>query len=180
VHLDGCAEVEAAYYSVPPGWIGRRVSVQWDEHRVRILDPRTGQLLREHLRQPRGHHRIHRDDQPKRTWPGILRLLARAHAMGVHIGAVCEVIHAGDGVAAVRRIQGVLGLAKKYGAARLDATCAMAVEFNLCSYRFVRRHLEHQATPPVSLRQVDPLIRQLTLYCDLIRQRTEESSHECS
>src|SRR5437868_5695701 len=30
VHLDGCVEVEAAYYSAPPGWIGRRVHVQWD------------------------------------------------------------------------------------------------------------------------------------------------------
>ena len=51
VHLDGCAEVEAAYYGVPPGWIGRRVSVQWDIRHVRLLNPRTGQLLREHLRQ---------------------------------------------------------------------------------------------------------------------------------
>ena len=24
VHLDGCVEVEAAYYSAPPGWLGRR------------------------------------------------------------------------------------------------------------------------------------------------------------
>jgi transposase len=180
VHLDGCVEVEAAYYSVPPGSVGQRVNVQWDDHRVRILNPRTGQLLREHLRQPRGRHRIHRDDRPKRSSPGIVRLLAQAHAMGVHIGAVCDVIHARDGVAAVRRIQGVLGFARKYGAARLDATCAMAIEFNLCSYRFVRRHLEHHAEPPVSLRQIDPIIRQLTLYCDLIRQRTEESSHERS
>ena len=29
VHLDGCVEVEAAYYSAPPGWISRRVRVQW-------------------------------------------------------------------------------------------------------------------------------------------------------
>ena len=28
IHLDGCVEVEAAYYSAPPGWIGRRVRVQ--------------------------------------------------------------------------------------------------------------------------------------------------------
>ena len=31
VHLDGCVEVEAAYYGLPPGWIGRPVKVQWDE-----------------------------------------------------------------------------------------------------------------------------------------------------
>ena len=26
VHLDGCVEVEAAYYGAPPGWIGRVVA----------------------------------------------------------------------------------------------------------------------------------------------------------
>ena len=50
VHLDGCVEVEAAYYSAPPGWIGRRIRVQWDALHVRLLDPLSGQLLREHLR----------------------------------------------------------------------------------------------------------------------------------
>src|SRR4051794_35678170 len=30
VHLDGCVEVDAAYYSVPPGWIGKLVKVQSD------------------------------------------------------------------------------------------------------------------------------------------------------
>jgi transposase len=50
VHLDGCVEVEAAYYSAPPGWISRKVQVQWDGRHVRLLDPRSGQLLREHLR----------------------------------------------------------------------------------------------------------------------------------
>jgi hypothetical protein len=60
VHLDGCVEVEAAYYGAPPGWIGRRVSVQWDLRHVRLLNPTTGQLLREHLRQARGGHRIQR------------------------------------------------------------------------------------------------------------------------
>ena len=28
VHLDGCVEVEVAYYGLPPGWIGRGVKVQ--------------------------------------------------------------------------------------------------------------------------------------------------------
>ncbi len=39
VHLDGCVEVEAAYYGAPPGWIGRRVQVQWDSRQVRLLEP---------------------------------------------------------------------------------------------------------------------------------------------
>jgi len=39
VHLDGCVEVEAAYYGLPPGWIGRSVKVQWDASHMRILHP---------------------------------------------------------------------------------------------------------------------------------------------
>ena len=37
VHLDGCVEVEAAYYGAPPGWIGQRVQVQWNDLHVRLL-----------------------------------------------------------------------------------------------------------------------------------------------
>src|SRR5205085_1315844 len=66
VHLDGCVEVEAAYYSLPPGWIGRPVKVQWDELHVRVLHPHTNQLLREHLRQKRGGYRIQEEDHPKK------------------------------------------------------------------------------------------------------------------
>jgi hypothetical protein len=67
VHLDGCVEVEAAYYGAPSGWIGRVVRVQWDDLYVRLLDPQTGQLLREHVCQKRGWYRIKEEDRPKRT-----------------------------------------------------------------------------------------------------------------
>src|SRR6202041_2672896 len=74
VHLDGCVEVEAAYYAAPPGWIGRHVQVQWDELHVRILHPNTNQLLREHLRQTRGRRRVEAEDRPKRTPLGTVPL----------------------------------------------------------------------------------------------------------
>ena len=41
-----------------------------------------------------------------------------------------------------------------------------ALDLGVPTYRFLRRYLERR--PPVTLRQVDPLIRQLTLYRDLI------------
>jgi hypothetical protein len=40
-------------------------------------------------------------------------------------------------------------------------------------YRFVRRCLERGPQAPLSLRQVDPLIRELVQYRDLIQQRTQ-------
>jgi len=47
-----------------------------------------------------------------------------------------------------------------------------ALELRGPSYRFVRRYRERRPPVPITLRQVDPLIRQLTLYRDLIDQRT--------
>jgi len=175
VHLDGCVEVEAAYYGAPPGWIGRRVQVQWNGHHVRLLNPQTGQLLREHLRQARGGHRIQDGDRPSKTPLGTQQLLSRADKAGPQIGALCRGMHREHGEIAVRRMQGVLSLAKKYGLATVEDACAAALEVGVCNYRFVRRYLEHHPQLPLSLRQVDPLIRQLTLYRDFIENKTKES-----
>jgi transposase len=173
VHLDGAVEVEGAYYHLPPGHLGRRVLVQWDTLHVRILDPRTGALLREHVRQERGRRRMRDEDRPKRTPLTTVELLARAARAGDHVGAVCQAIHRQDGEAGVRRILGVLTLARKHGAARVDEACAAALELEVPSYRFVRRFLERTPSLPLTLKQVDPLIRELTHYRDLIDRRTE-------
>src|ERR1700675_4947322 len=104
VHLDGCVEVGAAYYSAPPEWIGRRIRVQWNGTHVRLIDPLTGQLLREHLRQERGRHRIKDEDRPSRTPLSTQQLLARAEKAGPHIGALCQALHRNYGQVAVRKI----------------------------------------------------------------------------
>ena len=78
----------------------------------------------------------------------------------------------------MRRIQGVLSFVKKHGAARVEDACGAALDLEAYHYGFVRRYLERVANPPVSLRQVDPLIRQLTLYRDLIAEKTKETNQE--
>jgi transposase len=168
VHLDGCVEIESAYYAPPPGWIGREIHAQWDDRVVRLIDPTTGQLLREHLRRERGRRAVHPDDRPSRTPPTTIDLLARAGRAGRSIGTVAQRIHATDAEAGVRRILGVLSLAKKHGGATVDDACAAALEMGVPTYRFVKRYLERGSPLRLGLKQVDPLIRQLTEYRDLI------------
>jgi transposase len=172
VNLDGCVEVESAYYGAPPGWIGRKLQVQWDGLRVRLLAPKTGQLLREHLRTHRGFHRIREEDRPARTPRSTEALLRRAHSAGSHIGTLCEQIHRSEGESGVRRILGVLALARKHGPAVVEDAAQAALELGSPSYRFVRLYLTRRPPLPLTLRQVDPLIRQLSLYRDLIDQKT--------
>ena len=175
VNLDGCVELAAAYYSAPPGWIGRRVPVQWDGLNVRILHPQTGQLLREHLRQKRGWHRIQDEDRSPRTPPSTRQLLDRATRAGVNIGQLCEAIYQRQGQMGVRRILGVLSLAKRYGPVRVEAACTEALTLGVREYHFVKRYLERQPELPLTLQQVDPLIRELQLYRDVIQLRLKES-----
>jgi hypothetical protein len=175
VNLDGCVEVDAAYYSAPPGWIGRSVKVQWDGRVVRVIDPRSGQLLREHLRQERGLHRIPEEDKPAKTPRTTAQLLARCAKIGPHIGALAERMYERGGQTEIRRILGITSLARQHGAALTDDACAAALDSGIPAnpYRFVRLWLERKT--PLTLRQVDPIIRQLTLYRDLIDQKTQEN-----
>jgi transposase len=174
VHLDGCVEVDRAYYAAPPGWIGREVAVQWDGRQVRLLDPRTGQLLREHRAQRPGGYAIPPTDRSPRTPPTTVALLARAARAGARVGALCDAIHRRDGAPGVRRILGVIALIKRYGPAVVDDACAAALECGATTYRFVRRYLERHPAAPLTLRQVDPLIRELTHYRAVIAQKTQE------
>lgn len=176
VHLDGCIEVAAAYYGAPPGWIGREVVVQWDELHVRLLDPSTGVLLREHLRQPRGWRHVAPQDQSARTPSGTLRLLARACSAGRAIGLVCDDIHARMGEAGVRRILGVLALVKKEGARAVEDACQAALEVRCLDYRFVKKWLERHPKAPLELRQIDPLIRELSEYRERVAQLSTSAS----
>ena len=153
-----------------------RVDVQWNDAHVRLLDPGTGQLLREHLRAPRGWHRIEDRDRSARTPPKTLALLAAAKRTGPAISTICDHIHRHDGAAGVRRILGVLALARKHGPAVVEEAATAALELGVPTYRFLRRYLDRRPVA-VALRQVDPLIRQLTLYRDLIDRRTGDPSN---
>ena len=168
VHLDGFVEVAAAYYAPPPGWIGRTVRVQWDEQHVRLLDPKTGALLREHRVADRGRHRIEPEDRPSRTPPEVRALFVRAHGVGVATGAIADAIYAEHGAPGVRRILGLCALAKRHGAAAVEHAAQIALDAGALSYRAVKTYLDHHPATPIGLRQIDPLIRDLTQYRDLV------------
>jgi len=136
------------------------------------LTHEAARATRNRINSKRGRRAVHPDDRPSRTPPTTIDLLARAGRAGRHIGTVAQRIHAADGEAGVRRILGVLSLAKKHGGATVDDACAAALEMGVPTYRFVKRYLERGSPLRLGLKQVDPLIRQLTEYRDLIDRMT--------
>jgi hypothetical protein len=140
------------------------------------LDPQTHHLLREHVRQERGRHRIRPEDNPKKIPLTTSQLLARAARAGSQIGAFCTALHQHKGESGIRGILGVLALARKCGVSSVEDACGAALELRIYEYRFIRRFLERR--PQLSLRQVDPLIRELTQYRDLINRKIQEQNYE--
>jgi hypothetical protein len=63
---------------------------------------------------------------------------------------------------------------RRHGPAVLEEAAKAALDLGVPTYRFLRRYLERRAPVPLALRQVDPLIRQLTLYRDLTDRTTGE------
>jgi hypothetical protein len=143
---------------------------------VRLLDRQTGQLLREHLRQERGRHRIKDEDRSKRTplgncttagtrekdWSQHRHLL---HCTRAKVSQPCAVFKA-----SCRSTRSTVWPGWR------RPVPPRSIELEAYDYRFVRRYLERRSSPPASLRQVDPLIRQLTVYRDLIEERTKETN----
>ena len=100
--------------------------------------------------------------------------MRRAEHAGTRTGKFCQLLYDRQGETGIRRILGVLSLMKKYGTAAVDDACATALDIGVHEYRFVRRYLERRPHPHLFLRQIDPLIRQLTEYRDFINLKIQE------
>jgi hypothetical protein len=66
-----------------------------------------------------------------------------------------------------------MSLVKKHGAATIDDASAAVLELGAANYHSPRRYLERRPAAPISLKQVDPLIRALTHYRDFITDKTQ-------
>jgi hypothetical protein len=70
----------------------------------------------------------------------------------------------------------VLALAEQHGVPAVEAACTTALEVGVPNYRLVRRYLERHPPGLPTLRQIDPLVRQLNLYRDLLDRAADKEA----
>jgi transposase len=145
VHRDHHIEVAKALYSVPGNLIGQRVDVRADRALVRIYA--RGQLVKVHPRQAPGRRVTDPDDLPaERTAYALrdldhLRRLAAGHGPAIGIYADALLDHPLPWTK-MRQVYALLGLVKKWGAARVNAACASALEHEAVNVGLIGRMLE--------------------------------------
>jgi transposase len=153
VHFDGHIEVDGAYYSAPPRYVGSKVVVHIGRLWIRLLDERTQQLIREHAVTGKGQRRTIAADLPKQTPPQVEKIVARIARIGPNCGAFARALENERGVLALRSLFGVLDLARRYEREALEHACSFAVAAGSWRVRFLRTYLAtHHAPKPLTER----------------------------
>jgi transposase len=145
VHRDHHIEVARALYSIPGNLLGQRVEVRADRQLVRVFH--RGVLVKVHPRQEPGRRSTDPADLPSGKDIYALRDLTRLHAManahGPAVGAYAEaLLDTPLPWTKMRQVYALLGLAKKWGSARVDAACASALELEVINIGKIGRMLE--------------------------------------
>jgi len=171
VHDDGLIQVGQSYYAALPARIGARVIVRIYELELEIFEMPTMKLHRRHtLRARRGSVVMDTDDRIFNPSRETERLLKQAHAIGPWTGKLCAEIFGREGRVGQRKIYGVVNLARKVLASRIEAASRAAFERQAYSSSVVRRlALSDEATAsdttkPESLIQEHEVIRPLAEY----------------
>jgi transposase len=172
IHRDGYAEVDKAYYSVPPEYVRRKVWARWDAKIVRLFNERM-EAIAVHVRQEPGKFKTdpaHIHDH-KRTLieRGAEWILDRCRLLGQGAGTWAENLYQQRGAESLRVLQGLLALAEKHPAPQLDQACQLALTHGAWHLRDLRELLVRPvAQEQFAFIETHPLIRDLAAYDNLV------------
>jgi len=186
VHRDGHLEVDKAFYSVPPEYVGRRLWVRWDGRLVRVFNDRWEQIA-VHAKAEPGRFRTAAEHIPTEKVSAVERgtdaLLRQVATIGPHTRQWAEATTQVRGVEAVRVLVGLKYLAGKHPSADLEEACRVALTHGAYRLRTVRQLLARrgQEQRQFEFIQEHPIIRPLSDYSleSLLQFRRERKHDEC-
>jgi transposase len=186
VHRDGHLEVDKAYYSAPPEYVGHRLWVRWDSRLVRIFNDRWEQVA-VHAKVEPGRFRTAAEHIPKEKVSAVERgtdaLLRQVAFIGPYTRQWAEATTQARGVEAVRVLVGLKNLAGKHPSDALEEACRVALSHGAYRLRTVRTllHRQGQAQEQFEFLESHPIIRPLSDYslASLHQFRRERKHDEC-
>ncbi len=169
VHRDAHVEVEKAYYSVPPEYVGWRVWVRWDGRTVRVFDQQWRQIALHVKREPGRFSTQPRhlaSEKIASVERGAEALLGKIRRIGPRSARWAEAMLAERGIQGVRVLVGLLSLTRRHPSERIEAACEVAWTHQGWRLRIIRELLKRQAQEQSSFAfmQEHPLIRPLSDY----------------
>ncbi len=152
VYRDGYVEVDKAYYSAPPEFVGRRLWVRWDSRLVRIFNDRWQQVA-VHAKAEPGRFRTSAQHIPKEKVSAVERgtdaLLRQVASIGPHTRDWSRAMVTARGVEGVRVLAGLKALAAKHPTACVEQACRTALTYGAYRLRTIRQLLARQTGKPL-------------------------------
>jgi len=179
VNRDGHIEVDHAYYSLPPEYLGRRVWVRWDSRLVRIFTAQM-QSITVHVKREPGRFSTHRQhiaaEKISVVEHGADYLLTRIRRLGPEATRWAESMMQNRGIEGIRVLQGLWSLTKRYRSEQLAEACAAAHAHACYRLRTVRALAERRADrqTTMSFLEEHPLIRPLADYEQFIHHALQK------
>ena len=186
VHRDGHLEVDKAFYSVPPEYVGRRLWARWDGRLVRVFNDRWEQVA-VHAKAEPGRFRTAAEHIPQEKVSAVERgtdaLLRQVAAVGPNTRQWAEATTQARGVEAVRVLVGLKHLAGKHPSDELEEACRVALTHGAYRLRVIRQLLARhgQEQRQFEFLQSHPIIRPLSDYslASLLEFRRERRRDAC-
>jgi transposase len=174
VHRDGHVEVDKAYYSAPPEYVGRTVWARWDGRVVRIFNDRLQQIAI-HGRHEAGRFSTQSPHIAVEKISGVERgaewLLRKVRRIGPHSSRWAESMLAHRGVPGVRVLVGLTALAHRYTDDQIEQACAIAQTHGAYRLRAIRELIKRTAPTQEQFEFIErhPIIRGIHEYGALVR-----------
>ena len=177
VHRDGHVQVQGAYYSLPPEYLGQEVWARWDGRTVRLFD-RKMQPIAVHAQKPPGafstvaaHIHPHKINGIER---GAAWLLGQVDRIGPQAQAWAQAMLRERGIEGVRVLMGLLNLSQKHPAREVERACQIAAGHGAWHLRSLRQLIQQHAPVPIQqsfeFLQQHPIIRGLGEYAQFVRE----------
>jgi transposase len=181
VHRDGHVEVDRAYYSVPPEYLGRRVWIRWDARMVRVFNDKMDQIAVHPKHEP-GRFSTDRNHIASEKITGVERgaawLLSRARLIGPHSARWAEATIQTRGVQGMRVVQGLLSLTHRHDWAAIEKACQVAHGYSSFRLRTIRSLIDRQAPSQQRFEFMahHAIIRQLSEYDQFVHEAFQEEA----
>lgn len=176
VHRDGHVEVDKAYYSVPPEYVGRRVWVRWDGRMVRIFNRRRMEQIAVHAQQEPGRFSTQSKHVHSKKISGVERgttwLLGRASLIGPQTERWAMAMLNARGIQGVRVLTGLLSFTRHYSDGQIEQACEMALTHNAFRLRAIRELIKRGGNKQEEFEFLaeHEIIRDMADYGELVHQ----------
>jgi transposase len=174
VHRDAHVEVQKAYYSVPPEYMGRQVWVRWDGRMVRIFNRRMEQIAVHAQRQPGQFSTQNQHISSKKisaVESGADWLMRKISLIGQHAERWAGAMMLARGITGVRVLVGLMSLARHHDSASIERACEIALTHEAFRLRTIRELIKRGGNEQEEFEflQEHQIIRDMSDYGQIVR-----------